>query len=351
MCSRQELDKHISQSHSGLDLTLAKAAKLSELRQADLESKHDLTQQHLRQQDEASIGAETQLVTSTMQSGFPTLIPHMPGLTIFEKEALSLPSNTLVWSMQESVVKRESVFPTYGQQPVFPGGVVFPGQIPPQPESDMEKDTAVNMRLSESESWSESTDDKQHTSTCSTQNEEVELMRQSYSESSPERSEGSDNECCGVVADSTSGKQCHTAGIVEDKIKTSAPSVPKGECKDHCEVFSNARNTVPDCGAITKALFEKKLLSTKTEGWAHVAQVVNSLVQSDADADAVVNILVDQGHLFHCMHCNIFFPEYSTYVLHRSCHDRNQPFQCHFCQASFPEKFGFLTHFMQCANK
>ena len=284
-----------------------------------------------------------------MASNLPTMVPRIPaGLTLFEREALALPSNTLVWSMQESLIKRETVFPTYGQQPVFPGDVVFPGQIVPE-EKEMEAENDAILGSSESESCSESTDGKRPSEVEA----EAELMRQSYSKSS----EPSKKDCPGVPADSTSGKaaaaepQITTVqDTVSDTLSKTAPSaVISPSVRTPTKTLHGGES--PDCGAITKALFEKKLLHQKSGGWAHVANVVNSLVQSDADADAVVNTLVDQGHLFHCMHCNIFFPEYSTYVLHRSCHDHIQPFQCHYCQESFPEKFGFLTHFMQCAKK
>ena len=69
------------------------------------------------------------------------------------------------------------------------------------------------------------------------------------------------------------------------------------------------------------------------------------------DTMAILELLASQGRLHICHSCNIVFPEYSTFVLHRGCHGNEGPFQCHFCQHRFPEKFGFLTHFMQCPNK
>lgn len=69
------------------------------------------------------------------------------------------------------------------------------------------------------------------------------------------------------------------------------------------------------------------------------------------DTSAILELLAAQGRLHICRSCNIVFPEYSTFVLHRGCHGNEGPFQCHFCQRRFPEKFGFLTHFMQCPNK
>ena len=69
------------------------------------------------------------------------------------------------------------------------------------------------------------------------------------------------------------------------------------------------------------------------------------------DTTAILDLLAAQGKLHICRSCNIVFPEYSTFVLHRGCHGNEGPFQCHFCQIRFPEKFGFLTHFMQCPHK
>ena len=69
------------------------------------------------------------------------------------------------------------------------------------------------------------------------------------------------------------------------------------------------------------------------------------------DTPAILDLLAAQGKLHICRSCNIVFPEYSTFVLHRGCHGNEGPFQCHFCQIRFPEKFGFLTHFMQCPHK
>ena len=69
------------------------------------------------------------------------------------------------------------------------------------------------------------------------------------------------------------------------------------------------------------------------------------------DPQVIVDTLVLQGKLYRCVSCNIIFPEYSTFVLHKGCHGNRHPYQCHFCQVIFPEKFGFLTHFMQCPRK
>ena len=69
------------------------------------------------------------------------------------------------------------------------------------------------------------------------------------------------------------------------------------------------------------------------------------------DTGSILELLASQGKLHICRSCNIVFPEYSTFVLHRGCHGTVGPFQCHFCQVRFPEKFGFLTHFMQCPHK
>lgn len=69
------------------------------------------------------------------------------------------------------------------------------------------------------------------------------------------------------------------------------------------------------------------------------------------DTPAILDLLAAQSKLHICRSCNIVFPEYSTFVLHRGCHGNEGPFQCHFCQIRFPEKFGFLTHFMQCPHK
>ena len=69
------------------------------------------------------------------------------------------------------------------------------------------------------------------------------------------------------------------------------------------------------------------------------------------DLHEVLDIMVRQSRLFRCDYCDMYFPSYSTYILHRGCHGNQDPFQCHFCQVSFNEKFGFLTHFMQCVQK
>jgi hypothetical protein len=69
------------------------------------------------------------------------------------------------------------------------------------------------------------------------------------------------------------------------------------------------------------------------------------------DPQVIVDTLVLQGKLYRCVSCNIIFPEYSTFVLHKGCHGNRHPYQCHFCQVIFPDKFGFLTHFMQCPKK
>ena len=83
----------------------------------------------------------------------------------------------------------------------------------------------------------------------------------------------------------------------------------------------------------------------------HFAELLSDIIQDNIDTSLIVNILVQQGKLHRCQHCNIIFPEYSTYVLHRGCHGNDNAFQCHFCQAVFAEKFGFMTHFMQCLKK
>ena len=83
----------------------------------------------------------------------------------------------------------------------------------------------------------------------------------------------------------------------------------------------------------------------------HFAELLSDIIQDNIDTSLIVNILVQQGKLHRCHHCNIIFPEYSTYVLHRGCHGNDSAFQCHFCQAVFAEKFGFMTHFMQCLKK
>ncbi|KAK2174233.1 hypothetical protein NP493_817g02044 [Ridgeia piscesae] len=83
----------------------------------------------------------------------------------------------------------------------------------------------------------------------------------------------------------------------------------------------------------------------------HFAELLSDIIQDNIDTSLIVNILVQQGKLHRCQHCNIIFPEYSTYVLHRGCHGNDSAFQCHFCQAVFAEKFGFMTHFMQCLKK
>lgn len=83
----------------------------------------------------------------------------------------------------------------------------------------------------------------------------------------------------------------------------------------------------------------------------HFAELLGDIIQDNIDTSLIVNILVQQGKLHRCQQCNIIFPEYSTYVLHRGCHGNDSAFQCHFCQAVFAEKFGFMTHFMQCLKK
>ncbi len=65
----------------------------------------------------------------------------------------------------------------------------------------------------------------------------------------------------------------------------------------------------------------------------------------------IVDCLVRESRLYRCEACNILFPHYSTYILHRGCHGNEGLYQCHFCQRTFNEKFGFLTHFMQCVDR
>lgn len=72
---------------------------------------------------------------------------------------------------------------------------------------------------------------------------------------------------------------------------------------------------------------------------------------SKTDLHDVLDILVRQNRLFCCDFCDMYFPSYSTYILHRGCHGNEDPFQCHFCHVSFTGKFGFLAHFMQCVQK
>ena len=80
-------------------------------------------------------------------------------------------------------------------------------------------------------------------------------------------------------------------------------------------------------------------------------EMVKIFTNLGLDTAAILDLLASQGKLHICRSCNIVFPEYSTFVLHRGCHGTVGPFQCHFCQVRFPEKFGFLTHFMQCPHK
>ena len=80
----------------------------------------------------------------------------------------------------------------------------------------------------------------------------------------------------------------------------------------------------------------------------HFAKLLGEIVRDDIDTGLILNTLVERGKLHRCQHCNIIFPEYSTYLLHRGCHGNGGVFQCHFCQRVFSEKFGFMTHFMQC---
>ena len=67
--------------------------------------------------------------------------------------------------------------------------------------------------------------------------------------------------------------------------------------------------------------------------------------------DQMISHLVQLKKLFRCNHCNILFPEYSVYVLHMGSHSSVNPYQCNFCKDIFSEKFGFLTHFMQCLKR
>ena len=80
----------------------------------------------------------------------------------------------------------------------------------------------------------------------------------------------------------------------------------------------------------------------------HFAKLLGEIVRDDIDTGLILNTLVERGKLHRCRHCNIVFPEYSTYLLHRGCHGNGGTFQCHFCQRVFSEKFGFMTHFVQC---
>lgn len=73
--------------------------------------------------------------------------------------------------------------------------------------------------------------------------------------------------------------------------------------------------------------------------------------EKQSHTDMIVDTLVKEGRLHRCDHCNILFPEYSLFILHRGCHGNQAPYQCHFCQTVFAEKFGFLAHFMQCTQR
>ncbi|ELU09972.1 hypothetical protein CAPTEDRAFT_105803 [Capitella teleta] len=69
-----------------------------------------------------------------------------------------------------------------------------------------------------------------------------------------------------------------------------------------------------------------------------------------ADVKTILDIVVQQNQLFWCEHCDIYFPTYSTFILHKGCHSNEEQFQCHFCGTVFFDKHEFLAHFMQCAH-
>lgn len=75
---------------------------------------------------------------------------------------------------------------------------------------------------------------------------------------------------------------------------------------------------------------------------------------SKTDTDYTKNIidsLVSKGKIYRCEHCNVLYPEYSMYLLHAGIHSSNtDPFQCHFCQKSFINKYEFMSHFIQCLH-
>ena len=355
MCSRQELDKHIAQSHANLDknLLLFQASQIESSFEATPKSAEPSPKRIMK---------ETGLVSSAMAPIMsPTMVlPQMPNAKACKTEDLTLPSNTFIYSMRESILKQQELFPTYSQQPVFPGvgSVVFPGQIPSSPMAGSKK-RASSCGSESAESSTESTDERPYAETMHL--EEGELMRRSYCVSSPERHDSPEGDGF-APADSTSCiPRC--APIPEDDeqpinlVMSTAEKItrntPSAVISPSVRVSPEATFTKAPYSEISIPSQEKKprdLSNDKPSGWAQVARVVNALVQSNADADAVVNALVDQGHLFHCMQCNIFFPEYSTFMLHRSCHDNTKPLTCHYCQDSFTDKLGFLTHFMQCAK-
>lgn len=70
-----------------------------------------------------------------------------------------------------------------------------------------------------------------------------------------------------------------------------------------------------------------------------------------SDVSTILKIMVQQNRLFCCEHCDLYFPTYSTYILHRGCHSSANPWQCHFCEEMMEDKFDFLAHFMHCAHK
>lgn len=110
--------------------------------------------------------------------------------------------------------------------------------------------------------------------------------------------------------------------------------------------------SIPNNTSSVTALKKRNTRKNKTgPAMEHFAELLSEIIQDNIDTSLIVNILVQQGKLYRCQHCNIIFPEYSTYILHRGCHGNNSAFQCHFCQAVFGEKFGFMTHFMQCVKK
>ena len=374
VCNKNELHLHVSQNHATEVIQMKYKLPLGqyELNQQSL-SMSPPPEQPQRQtkmsppikkeiiptsvsSSPASRGPLQQIAHTQLPAGFPCNQPHL----FLPSDNLSQsmqPSETLVQTMQTKA--GPPVFPTYGQQPVFPGG----GRWAP------EQQEALNLASgSGSECGSESSELKPESDifirSQSPETQERERRDSGNSTWASDSPESGEKETRNVAADSTSmapkdeseySRQHEPSDIIQELARAAGITLSNIKARkdlvdDEEDIDMDEKVSLHNSPEKESPVSRKRKLDEYEDEAEQIGRIVTALVQSKSDARLVLKELSRQGHLFNCSHCNIFFPEYSTYVLHRSCHENNTPFTCHFCHAVFPDKFGFLTHFMHCAK-
>ncbi|XP_077999929.1 uncharacterized protein LOC144452657 [Glandiceps talaboti] len=67
---------------------------------------------------------------------------------------------------------------------------------------------------------------------------------------------------------------------------------------------------------------------------------------AEAGADAACESC-DRFREFLCQHCEISFPDLSTFMIHRGCHGRDSPFQCNACGYCCKDRVEFNAHIIK----